>query len=75
MEYAARLLVRQAESLGLPFARGQNSPQCVTPSTKARMETAMREQLTQGVRHVAFGDIFLQDLRNIANAICALSAM
>jgi len=57
------LLVRQAESLGLPLHEVKIPPQCVNPIYEARMETAMREQLTQGVRHVAFGDIFLQDLR------------
>ncbi len=57
------LLVRQAESLGLPLREVKIPPQCVNPIYEARMETAMREQFTQGVRHVAFGDIFLQDLR------------
>jgi len=57
------LLVRQAEAIGLPLYEVGIPPQCVNPIYEERMEHAMREQLAAGVKRVAFGDIFLQDLR------------
>src|SRR5215469_5571461 len=57
------LLQRQAESLRLPLHEVFIPPQCVNPVYEARMEAAMRHYLDQGIRRVAFGDIFLEDLR------------
>ena len=57
------LLKRQAESIGLPLHEVFIPPQCVNPVYEARMEEALRIHLAQGVRKVAFGDIFLEDLR------------
>ncbi len=57
------LLQRQAESIGLPLHEVRIPPQCVNPIYEARMEEAMRAHYSQGVRKVAFGDIFLEDLR------------
>src|SRR6202045_3446310 len=56
------LLVRQAESIGLPLDEVRIPPQCVNPIYEARMEEALRAQYDAGVRTVAFGDIFLEDL-------------
>jgi uncharacterized protein (TIGR00290 family) len=57
------LLYRQAESIGLPLQKVHIPPQCVNPIYEARMEAAMRAAYEQGIRRVAFGDIFLEDLR------------
>lgn len=57
------LLLQQAESIGLPLHEVRIPPQCVNPIYEARMEHALRIFYDQGVRQVAFGDIFLQDLR------------
>jgi len=57
------LLHRQAESLHLPLHEVSIPPQCVNPIYEARMEQALRLFYDQGVRKVAFGDIFLEDLR------------
>jgi uncharacterized protein (TIGR00290 family) len=57
------LLWRQAESLRLPLHEVCIPPQCVNPVYEARMEEALRLFHNQGVRKVAFGDIFLEDLR------------
>jgi uncharacterized protein (TIGR00290 family) len=57
------LLHRQAESLRLPLHEVSIPPQCVNPVYEARMEQALRIHFDQGVRKVAFGDIFLEDLR------------
>jgi uncharacterized protein (TIGR00290 family) len=57
------LLERQAQSIGLPLHEVRIPPQCVNPIYEARMEEALRKHFDQGVRKVAFGDIFLEDLR------------
>jgi uncharacterized protein (TIGR00290 family) len=58
-----KLLKRQAESIGLPLHEVLIPPQCVNPIYEARMEEALRAHYDKGVRIVAFGDIFLEDLR------------
>ena len=57
------LLERQAHSIGLPLHEVRIPPQCVNPVYEARMEAALRIYLEKGIRKVAFGDIFLEDLR------------
>ena len=57
------LLVQQAQSIGLPLHEVRIPPQCVNPIYEARMEEALRVHYDAGVRTVAFGDIFLEDLR------------
>jgi uncharacterized protein (TIGR00290 family) len=58
-----QLLHRQAESIDLPLQEVFIPPQCVNPIYEARMERAMRAAYQQGIRRVAFGDIFLEDLK------------
>jgi uncharacterized protein (TIGR00290 family) len=57
------LLERQAESIGLPLHKVLIPPQCVNATYEARMREALEEYLAKDVRRVAFGDIFLEDLR------------
>lgn len=57
------LLQRQAENIGLPLQEVRIPPQCVNPVYEARMEEVMGGAFAQGIRRVAFGDIFLEDLR------------
>jgi uncharacterized protein (TIGR00290 family) len=57
------LLERQAQSIGLPLHEVRIPPQCVNPIYEARMEEALGVHYQAGVRTVAFGDIFLEDLR------------
>src|SRR6266849_610211 len=57
------LLRRQAESLRLPLHEVFIPPHCVNSIYEARMEEALRLFYNRGVRKVAFGDIFLEDLR------------
>jgi uncharacterized protein (TIGR00290 family) len=59
----SELLVQQAQSIGLPLHEVRIPPQCVNPIYEARMEEALRIHYAEGVRTVAFGDIFLEDLR------------
>jgi uncharacterized protein (TIGR00290 family) len=57
------LLQRQAQSIGLPLHEVVIPPECVNAIYEARMEAALRSHFEHGVRKVAFGDIFLEDLR------------
>jgi uncharacterized protein (TIGR00290 family) len=57
------LLVQQAQSIGLPLHEILVPPQCGNSIYEARMEEALRFHYAAGVRTVAFGDIFLEDLR------------
>ena len=57
------LLVQQAQSIGLPLHEVRIPPQCVNSIYESRMEEALRLHYSAGVRIVAFGDIFLEDLR------------
>src|ERR1700675_2703847 len=57
------LLHQQAQSIGLPLHEVRIPPECVNPIYEARMEEALRIHYDQGIRKVAFGDIFLEDLR------------
>jgi uncharacterized protein (TIGR00290 family) len=57
------LLHRQAESIGLPVEEVRIPPQCANHIYEARMTDAVLRFRKRGVLHVAFGDIFLEDLR------------
>src|SRR5579862_4245423 len=57
------LLKRQAESIGLPLHPVLIPPQCINATYEQRMKEALEHHLARGVRKVAFGDIFLEDLR------------
>jgi uncharacterized protein (TIGR00290 family) len=57
------LLRQQAESIRVPLHEVRIPQQCVNPIYEARMEEALRAHYDKGVRKVAFGDIFLEDLR------------
>jgi uncharacterized protein (TIGR00290 family) len=57
------LLLQQAQAIGLPLQEVRIPPQCVNATYEERMSEALLTQKEGGVRCVAFGDIFLQDLR------------
>src|SRR5579862_6430345 len=57
------LLERQAESIGLPLHPVLIPPQCINDTYEERMKGALEQHFARGVRSVAFGDIFLEDLR------------
>jgi uncharacterized protein (TIGR00290 family) len=57
------LLERQAGALGLPLEIVTIPPQCVNAEYEARMEAMLLTWKKRGVTEVAFGDIFLEDLR------------
>ncbi len=57
------LLERQAESLGLPLHKIYIFKSCVNQEYESKMGQALAIHQKNGVECVAFGDIFLEDLR------------
>jgi uncharacterized protein (TIGR00290 family) len=57
------LLRAQADSLGFPLTLVTIPRGCSNSQYEANMEAALRPFLTRGVVSVAFGDIFLEDLK------------
>ena len=58
------LLDRQAEELGLPLTKVWIPPGCPNQLYEARMAAGLAELGAQGVRHLAFADLFLEDVRS-----------
>lgn len=57
------LLERQAESLGLPLEKIYITKKSSNEEYEAKMLDTLRRYCAQGVSSVAFGDIFLEDLK------------
>jgi uncharacterized protein (TIGR00290 family) len=57
------LLRQQAQSIGLPLHEVRIPPNCSNAIYEARMEEALSAHFANGICTVAFGDIFLEDLR------------
>jgi uncharacterized protein (TIGR00290 family) len=57
------LLEQQAESLGLPFRKVFIPKEASNEIYEARMRTVLEAGLQEGIDTVAFGDIFLEDLK------------
>lgn len=57
------LLLKQAESLGLPLQQLRMNDQPAMEEYNRLMETLMRDLRQEGYTHSVYGDIFLEDLR------------
>jgi uncharacterized protein (TIGR00290 family) len=57
------LLARQAEAVGIPLVEVVLPPACVNDVYEARMAEAFAAAPLSGVEAVAFGDLFLEDVR------------
>ncbi|HEY2294996.1 MAG TPA: diphthine--ammonia ligase [Thermoanaerobaculia bacterium] len=57
------LLERQAESIGLPLRKVLIPKDCPNEIYEDRLAAALREAKALGLHHVAFGDLFLEDIR------------
>ncbi len=57
------LLARQAEALGIPLIEVVIPPSCVNEIYDARMAEAFAAEPLSGLEAVAFGDLFLEDIR------------
>lgn len=72
------LLHQQAASLGLPLTEVAIPPRSSNAIYERAMRTTLDEFRAQGIRHVAFGDIFLEDLRAYREhrtAACGLACL
>src|SRR3954468_7107091 len=57
------LLAAQAEALGLPLWTVPIPSPCPNETYEAAMATAVARAVAEGFTHVAFGDLFLEDVR------------
>src|SRR5438132_6287838 len=57
------LLDRQAEAVGLPCVKIQIPSPCPNDIYEREMRRALEQARDEGVTHVIFGDLFLEDLR------------
>jgi uncharacterized protein (TIGR00290 family) len=69
------LLERQAAALGIPLHRVMIPQDCDNAVYEARMGAALERFRAQGIARVAFGDIFLEDLRRYREERLALLGM
>ncbi len=58
------LLARQAEAAGVPLVVVSIPPECPNDVYEARMADAFAEEPLRAVQAVAFGDLFLEDVRS-----------
>jgi diphthamide synthase (EF-2-diphthine--ammonia ligase) len=57
------LLDRQIDALGLPAIKVPIPSPCPNEIYEARMEEACERIKAQGIRHIVFGDLYLEDIR------------
>lgn len=57
------LLEKQSESLGIPLLKVEIPPNCTNETYERKMSEAMERLRSEGVEYMAFGDIFLQDIK------------
>src|SRR5204863_7801352 len=57
------VLARQAEALGIPLVEVLIPPSCVNENYDKRMAEAFAAEPLSGIETVAFGDLFLEDVR------------
>lgn len=57
------LLDRQADVLGLPVIKVRIPPKCSNDLYEQRMASTLAAEEFQGIDHVAFADLFLEDVR------------
>jgi uncharacterized protein (TIGR00290 family) len=66
-----RLVALQAASLGVPLAPLRVPREAANPVYEARLAAALEPFRAQGVGHVAFGDLFLADIKAYRDALMA----
>ncbi len=69
------LLDRQVAALGLPCLKVPLPSPCPNEVYEARMAAAIERIKAEGVRHVVFGDLFLEDVRGWREAKLAGAGM
>ncbi len=58
------LLEAQATAINLPLKQILIPPQCVNETYQSRMKEACLAYKARGITHMAFGDLFLEDIRS-----------
>jgi uncharacterized protein (TIGR00290 family) len=69
------LLDRQAAALGLPCLKVSLPSPCSNEIYEERMAVAVERIKAEGVRHVVFGDLFLEDIRAYREARLGAAGM
>jgi uncharacterized protein (TIGR00290 family) len=69
------LLEQQAESLGIPLHKIMIPKDCTNEIYEARMREAMSHFKAQGIAKIAFGDLFLQDVKQYRDERLAQAGM
>ena len=69
------LLELQAQSLGLPLKQVLIPPTCVNETYQQRMAEACAHYKALGITHMAFGDLYLQDIKDYRDAQMAKAGM
>jgi uncharacterized protein (TIGR00290 family) len=70
-----QLLEQQAESLGIPLRQIVIPKDCTNEIYEARMREALSHIKSQGITKIAFGDLFLQDVKQYRDERLALAGM
>ena len=65
------LLTRQAAALGLPLIRVELPHPCPNEAYEARFVDACLRIKAQGIEHIVFGDLFLEDIRTYREGLLA----
>lgn len=61
------LLEAQAAAIGLPLKQILIPPECVNDTYQSRMKEACLAYKARGIHHMAFGDLYLEDIRAYRN--------
>jgi len=69
------LLERQSDSLGIPLRKIMIPQACTNEIYEARMREAMSLVKAQGITKIAFGDLFLQDVKEYRDEMLARAGM
>lgn len=70
-EVAADLIRRQADALGLPLVEIPVPAGAANAEYEAALSAGLAESLDRGVSQIAFGDLFLADVRGYRDALAA----
>ncbi|HZF11746.1 MAG TPA: ATP-binding protein [Thermoanaerobaculia bacterium] len=69
------LLLQQVEALGLPLTAVPLPPGASNAVYQERMAEALAPHRERGIRHVAFGDLFLEDIRQFREQSLAATGL
>lgn len=67
------LLEKQAEQLDLPLYPIFIPPSCTNEIYEERMQIFIKQAIQQGITHIVFGDLFLDDIRRYRESRLALT--